>query len=59
MIFLLRVGDPAVPNLYQPTRHLNNNQPARPFGERIAYQRKVVRIANKREFADYFLFWGG
>jgi hypothetical protein len=30
MIFLLFVGDPAVPNLQQPDFYLNNDQPAQP-----------------------------
>ncbi|MDR1483784.1 MAG: hypothetical protein LBT09_03070 [Planctomycetaceae bacterium] len=36
MIFLLFVGDPAVPSLHQPALHLNYDQPAQPFGKRIA-----------------------
>ncbi|MDR1485508.1 MAG: hypothetical protein LBT09_11885 [Planctomycetaceae bacterium] len=47
MIFLLFVGDPAVPSLPQPALHLNNDQPAQPPGGRIAYQRMIIRIAKK------------
>ncbi|MDR1484574.1 MAG: hypothetical protein LBT09_07090 [Planctomycetaceae bacterium] len=47
MMFLLFVGDPAVPNLHQPDFYLNNDQPAQPLGGRIAYQQMIIRIANK------------
>ncbi|MDR1486340.1 MAG: hypothetical protein LBT09_16170 [Planctomycetaceae bacterium] len=47
MIFLLFVGDPVVPSLHQLALHLNFDQPAQPLGGRIAYQRMVIRIANK------------
>jgi hypothetical protein len=44
---LLFVGDPSVPILHQPAHHLNNDQPAQPVGDRIAYLLNLqIKIRN-------------
>ncbi|MDR1484570.1 MAG: hypothetical protein LBT09_07070 [Planctomycetaceae bacterium] len=40
---IFRLGDPFNFNLSQPVFNLNNSQPARPFGKRIAHLTRLRR----------------
>ncbi|MDR1483835.1 MAG: hypothetical protein LBT09_03330 [Planctomycetaceae bacterium] len=53
MMFLLFVGDHAVPNLHRPDFYLNNDQPAQPLGGRIACFFNFTLILNSEIVCPY------